>query len=71
MGLTKLGIKVKKKLIERGLTQNDLSNRLMITRQHLSSVLHGSSALRLEEWLEDWCKDKDTKSKFEKRGDVK
>ena len=71
MGLTKLGMKVKKKLIERGLTQNDLSNRLGITRQHLSSVLHGASALVLEEWLLDWCKDKDTKSVFIKKGDVK
>ncbi len=54
MGLTELGKIVRKRLIELESTQTSLANQLGVSLQHLSGVLHGRSALELEERVRDW-----------------
>lgn len=56
--LTELGVKVKTKLISDNMTQIELAERIGVSIQHLSAVLRGSSALLLEEYLQDYVEGK-------------
>jgi len=59
MGLTQLGKQVRKRLIELERTQTSLANELGVSLQHLSGMLHGKSALELEERVREWIKNTD------------
>lgn len=59
MGLTKLGKQVRKRLIELEQTQTSLAYQLNVSHQHLSGMLHGRSALELEERVREWLKKTD------------
>lgn len=53
--LTELGMKVKMKLLQENMTQQELAKQIGVSHQHLSAVLRGSSALLLEEYLQEWA----------------
>lgn len=65
MALTEFGKKVKIALVERGLTQRKLAEILGVSLQHLNGVLHGYSALELEERVWDWLLEEKTSTQKE------